>query len=96
MNFSHIPVFFSICLTVSVAWAPDGQGVLFVKQPDPKSQTTELWLVPVQGGEPRKLDLAGPVIREVRVHPDGRRIAYTAGGDRSDVWVMENFLPGTK
>ena len=81
---------------VSVAWAPDGQGVLFVKQPDQKNQKTELWLAPVQGGEPRKLDLEAQGIREVRVHPDGRRIAYTAGGDRSDVWVLENFLPGTK
>ena len=40
----------------SIAWAPDSRGVLFVKQPNPDDPKTELWLVPVQGGEPRKLD----------------------------------------
>ena len=31
------------------------------------------------------------------VHPDGRRIAFTAGTPvRSEVWVMENFLPALK
>jgi len=80
----------------SIAWAPDSQGVLFVKQPNPSDPKTELWLVPIQGGEPRKLDLAAADMRELVVHPDGRRIAFTSGGDRSEVWVMENFLPGRK
>ncbi len=78
---------------VSVAWAPDGQSVLFVKQPNARDPKTELWLVPVQGGEPRKLDLTAEGIRDLRIHPDGRRVAYTSGGDRSAVWVIENFLP---
>jgi Tol biopolymer transport system component len=80
----------------SIAWAPDSRGVLFVKQPNPDDPKTELWLVPVKGGEPRKLDLEAPGMRELCVHPDGRRIAFTSGGDRSEVWVMENFLPGAK
>ncbi|MFO7692952.1 MAG: tetratricopeptide repeat protein [Vicinamibacterales bacterium] len=80
----------------SIAWAPDSRGVLFVKQPNPGDPKTDLWLVPVQGGEPRKLDLGAPGMRELCVHPDARRIAFTSGGDRSEVWVMENFLPVTK
>jgi len=80
----------------SIAWGPDSRGVLFVKQPKPDDPKTELWLVPVQGGEPRKLDLGGPGMRELCIHPDGRRIAFTIGGDRSEVWVMENFLPVAK
>ena len=35
-------------------------------------------------------------MRELCVHPDTRRIAFTSGGDRSEVWVMENFLPVAK
>jgi Tol biopolymer transport system component len=81
---------------VSIAWTPDGQGVLFVKQPEAQNAKTELWLAPVQGGEPRKLDFSAPNMRELSVHPDGRRIAFTSGGDRSEVWVMENFLPHAK
>ena len=85
-----------LAFPVSIAWVPDGQGLLFVKQPEARDSKTELWLVPLQGGEPRKLDLSAPNIRHVRVHPDGRRIALTSGVDRSEVWVMENFLPAAK
>jgi Tol biopolymer transport system component len=80
----------------SLAWTSDSESVLFVKQPNPGDPKTELWVIPAQGGEPRKLDLAAPNMRELVVHPDGRRIAFTSGGDRSEVWVMENFLPGAK
>jgi hypothetical protein len=30
----------------------------------------------------------------LRVHPDGQRIAFDAGGYSSEVWLLENFLPG--
>ena len=80
----------------SVAWAPDSQSVLFVKQPSPGDSRTELWRIPVQGGEPRRLDLTAENMRELRIHPDGRRIAFTAGQDKQEVWVMENFLPALK
>jgi Tol biopolymer transport system component len=79
-----------------IAWAPDSRGVLFVKQPNPDDQRTELWIAPLGGGEPRKLDLAAPSMRDLSVHPDGRHVAFTSGGDRSEVWVMENFLHPTK
>jgi len=66
---------------------------------DPKAG---LWLISAQGGEPRKLDLpesfrisaAVAGMRELCIHPDGRHIAYTAGRNISEVWVMQNFLPG--
>jgi Tol biopolymer transport system component len=77
----------------SVAWTPDGLSLLVSKKPNPRSPATELWLVPVQGGEPRKLDLVADNLCDVRVHPDGRHIAYTAGKDRQEVWALSNFLP---
>ncbi len=77
----------------SIAWAPDGQSVLFVKQPSPGDSKTELWLASVRDDEPRKLDLTAKNMRELSIHPDGRRIAFTGGGDKSEVWAMENFLP---
>jgi Tol biopolymer transport system component len=67
--------------------------VLFVPRPGPGSSKTELWSISVQGGEPRKLELTAENMRDLSVHPDGRHIAFTAGRDRSEVWVMENFLP---
>jgi Tol biopolymer transport system component len=76
-----------------IAWAPDGRSVLCARQPSPSDSKTEMWLIPVQGGEPRKLDLAEDNMRDLSVHPDGRHIAFTAGRDRSEVCVMENLLP---
>jgi Tol biopolymer transport system component len=80
----------------SVAWTPDGLSLLFTRKPNPRGSETELWLVPVQGGEPRKLDLTADNICDVRVHPDGRHIAYTAGEDRQEVWALSNFLPAAE
>ncbi len=76
-----------------IAWAPDGQSVLLARRASPGGSKDELWLVPVQGGEPRKLGITGENMRHLSVHPDGRHIAFTAGGERGEVWVMENFLP---
>ena len=80
----------------SVAWTPDGLNLVFAGKPNPRSAKTELWRVPVQGGEPRKLDLTADNVRELRLHPDGRHIAYTAGKDRSEVWALSNFLPAAE
>jgi Tol biopolymer transport system component len=76
-----------------IAWAPDGRSVLSARKPNPRDSKTELWSISVQGGEPRKLDLAAENMRDLSVHPDGRHIAFTAGEERSEVWVMESFLP---
>jgi len=68
-----------------IVWAPDGLHVLFVRD-------NNLWRVSAKGGEPQKL---GPMIegtRDLHFHPDGRRIAFVAGQDKYEVWVMENFL----
>jgi hypothetical protein len=37
-------------------------------------------------------------VRSVSFHPDGKHVAFaaSAGKDKSEVWVMENFLPKLK
>lgn len=69
-----------------IVWSPDGLHVLFIRD-------NNLWRVSAKGGEPQKL---GPMIegmRDLHFHPNGRRMAFVAGQDKSEVWVMENFLP---
>ena len=56
-------------------------------------QTIELWRIPADGGQPQEVGLAMDRLRHLRVHPDGRRIAFTAGRQTGEMWVMENFLP---
>jgi Tol biopolymer transport system component len=72
----------------SLAWMPDGRHLLFVRE-------NTVWRVPVAGGEAQRVGLAMDRIRDLRVHPDGRQIAFTAGSAAVEVWVMENFLPAT-
>jgi Tol biopolymer transport system component len=83
-------------LRASLAWTPDGRQVLFVKGEDPNVQKVPaLWHIPVQGGEARKLELALLNLRNMAVHPDGRRIVFAGGENKWEVWVLENFLPGS-
>jgi Tol biopolymer transport system component len=84
--------------TATASWMPDGRAVLVIKSLNFgwPGIGNELWIVPIDGSQPRKIDLGtttglGPA---VRVHPDGRQIAYAVGeGEKSEVWALENFLP---
>ncbi len=82
----------------SMPWTPDGRGILVRKMLVAGGKKSELWLVPIDGGPARKLDFdANRVARyapgKIRLHPDGRRLAYVFGDYTSEVWVLENFLP---
>lgn len=68
-----------------MGWTPDGQYVVFVK-------SEGLWSVPVAGGEARRL-FTMDNLRHVRLHPDGRRLAFVGGSERGELWVMED-APG--
>jgi Tol biopolymer transport system component len=84
----------------TLAWVPDGRHLLFgMEQTDASASgraMTELWLVSVEEGRARKLDLAMDSLVDLRMHPDGRHVAFVAGRHRGEVWVMENFLPARK
>jgi Tol biopolymer transport system component len=74
-------------------WTPDGKTILFGKRTaGTKVEKGELWQVPYEGGEPRKIEIKMG-LNDLRLHPDGRRIAFTSGKTTNELWVMENFLP---
>jgi Tol biopolymer transport system component len=77
----------------NVSWVADGRS-LVVRRTRPGSPP-ELLLMPLDGSEARKLQISVPAVTTapVRVHPDGRRIAVTAGQNRWEVLALENFLP---
>ncbi len=83
-------------LDLALAWAPDGRHLLFgthAESDNGPSRTIELWRISVDGGRPEKLGIAMPTLRNLRVHPDGKQIAFDAGYRRIEIWAMENFLP---
>ncbi len=82
----------------AVVWTPDGRELLFCKVSGPLNMEEELWRIPADGGKPRALalDLTSKQLALLRFHPDGTRIAFTAGDYEEEIWVMENFLPEPK
>jgi Tol biopolymer transport system component len=81
-----------------VFWSSDSTMFLTHKR---TAQASEIWVVPVTGGSPRKLDMPGDGTAAIRLHPDGRRIAYMfaepVNAPRgTEIWVLENFLPAAK
>jgi Tol biopolymer transport system component len=83
----------------SISWTPDGKAILYSMYKshlDASEQVTNLWRVGVAGGEPQLVGLEMEAIRYPRFHPDGRRIVFAAGGASFELWVMEDFLPGTR
>jgi Tol biopolymer transport system component len=78
-------------------WTRDGRELVYIKGRELANLAGwegELWSIPAEGGEPRRLDLTGNGLRDVMFHPDGKRITYSSGTWSSEIWVMENFLPG--
>jgi len=59
----------------------------------------ELWLIPLNGSAPRKLDVdlstaVDGQLGKIRLSPDGRQVAYVVGKSyQTETWVLENFLP---
>jgi Tol biopolymer transport system component len=80
----------------ALTWTRDGRHLLTVRNSD--SGPTELWSVPVDGGEPQLSGLPMPgeaaVPHSVALHPDGRRIAFSRHtGPIEELWVIKNLLP---
>ena len=86
---------FIIASSGLVAWTRD-KHLLFVTNDSTDPAKTEMWRVGFDGGQAQKLDIAMPAIVDLRLHPDGQRLAFTAGEHSLEVWALENVLPSEK
>jgi Tol biopolymer transport system component len=59
-------------------WTPDSRAMVVRKAVDEKP---EVWIVPIDGREPRKVDLGVTNYSgfQIKLSPDGRQIVFTAG-----------------
>ena len=79
----------------SPEWTRDGRYIIVAKTLSDESN--EIWRLPAQGGTPLKLELPHPKGVHGALHPDNRRVALSVDeGTKSELWVMENFLPAAK
>lgn len=62
----------------SIDWTPDGQYVSFItKRGDDKESA--LYIIPIDGGEARRVLSHDAGVGSYSWHPDGRRVAFVAG-----------------
>jgi dipeptidyl aminopeptidase/acylaminoacyl peptidase len=78
------------------AWSPDGRLLAFVsnRTPDPDSnQDTNVFIVETRAGATPRAVTRGPgADASPAFSPDGRLIAYEAGGDPGDLWYGTNHV----
>jgi dipeptidyl aminopeptidase/acylaminoacyl peptidase len=79
------------------AWSPDGQSIAFVSNrslPDPdRTQDADVYLVAAREGQiPRRLETGPGTEASPVFSPDGRWVAYVAGGDPKDLWYGASHL----
>jgi len=84
-------------------WTPDGQYVVYAKSVEASGQSSlELWRVSPRDKTPIKVGVLASKATPytpgfaLRIHPDGKSIAFSSGLVKFEVWVMENFLPTNK
>ena len=87
---------FAPAFSGSIEWLPDSSAVVVMQMLEPRAGQREAWLVPVDGGKPRRLDLGVQNILSdgLRIAPDGRTVAIMAGDRRNrEVQVLEHIVP---
>ncbi len=68
-----------------VTWARDGRHIYFIKR-------GELWRVTPDGARSEKVDQDVSRVRGwFSFSPDGRRVAFTIGENKSELWALENL-----
>lgn len=78
------------------AWSADGKTLAFTAEPmkdSAWSTNTDIWSVPVEGGEPTNLTADNPAAdAQPAYSPDGKSLAYLSqarAGFESDLWVLK-------
>lgn len=77
----------------AVAWSPDSRQVFFVGTPN-GAESAGLWRASIDTGATTRIEgFDRPVLQsgQFRIHPDGRRIAFSAGEPKSEFWVLWTF-----
>jgi Tol biopolymer transport system component len=75
-----------------INWTPDGQRLLFVRMSERPGTDRTVWTVAASGGPAVKTGLRAKGLRDLHLHADGRRVAFTAGEGADEVWAIDHLL----
>jgi Tol biopolymer transport system component len=78
-------------------WTPDGERIAFWRV-DSETQEAHLWSIRADGTGLQETELTARDVditnlEELSIHPDGKRVAYSAGKVRFEIWALEGVLP---
>ena len=81
----------------ALAWTPNSRDIIYARgfsTATDQKPNLGLWMISAEGGVPRNLGLAmNGLPFGLSVHPEGRRLAFTAGiARRAEVWVLKDLL----
>jgi Tol biopolymer transport system component/DNA-binding winged helix-turn-helix (wHTH) protein len=80
--------------SVTSAWTPDGQGIVFASWMDGIMFVPKLYKVPAQGGTPVPLTTGGQFGSSPSISHHGDRLVYSEGIYDTDIWQID--LPGRR
>lgn len=82
-------------------WTGDGRSLLMVvdsEAPESREEAVperSVVRLDPETGRTEPLGVTMDGIASLHLHPDGRRLAFTAGANTFELWTMEGFLPET-
>ncbi len=80
-----------------IVWTPDDHYLLITQEKNTGYQEqSELWIVGSRGEDLEKIGELDKFAWGLRIHPNGEKIAFTVADKKTEVWIMENFLPDEK
>jgi dipeptidyl aminopeptidase/acylaminoacyl peptidase len=82
----------------STAVSPDGKWLAYsvtTVDLDANTKTPELWLQPIAGGDPHKLEVAQPGDDGIQFSPDGHSVLFLSGRSGSQQIWLAGFDPAT-
>ena len=72
-----------------VAWLPDGKSLLINAQDAGGDSTSQVWLLPASGGEPRRITNDLSTYAGLSVTADGKSFVSVRNELRSRVWIVD-------
>jgi len=74
----------------SFSWRPDTQDIFFTLIV--RNNPGQVWRISREEGKQHPIELSMRDLRALCFHPDGKRIALSAGYIEAELWVIENLL----
>ena len=75
-------------------WTGDGRNIIARAVSNYDNEPSKIWRIQVQDGKLLQLGISVPKMISFAISPDNKNFVYSVSEEsKSELWVMENFLP---